>query len=59
MKKLSCRDCGFDCDYMIKGDTREAIFEFGKNHVIIKHGPKKEDFTPRLNEKLKLLMKEN
>jgi hypothetical protein len=44
---------------MIKGDTREAIFEFGKNHVIIKHGPKKEDFTPRFNEKLKLLIKDN
>jgi len=56
---MSCQDCGFDCDYIIKADTREAIFEFGKNHVFIKHGTKKEDFTPRFNEKLKLLIKDN
>ena len=59
MKKLSRRDCCFDCDYIKKGDTREAKFEFGKNHVFIKHGTKKEDFTPRFNEKLKLLVKDS
>ena len=42
-----------------KEDTREAIFEFGKNRIFIKHGTKKEDFTPRFNEKLKLLIKDN
>jgi len=44
---------------MIKGDTREAIFEFGKNHVFIMHRTKNEDFTPHFNEKLKLLIKDN
>jgi len=42
---------------MIKADAREAIFEFGKNHVFIKHGTKKEDFTPCFNEKLQAVDK--
>jgi predicted small metal-binding protein len=29
MKTLSCRDAGFDCDYLIQGETEEDIFRDG------------------------------
>jgi len=28
MKTLSCRDAGFDCDYLIQGETEEEIFRW-------------------------------
>jgi predicted small metal-binding protein len=32
MKTLSCRDAGFDCDYLIQGETEEDIFRDGGQH---------------------------
>jgi predicted small metal-binding protein len=29
MKELSCHDDGFDCDYIVKGETEEEIFRKG------------------------------
>ena len=38
MKTLSCREAGFDCDYVVKGETEEEIFRNGGQHAIKEHG---------------------
>ncbi len=58
MKTLSCRDAGFDCDYLVKGETEEDIFRKGGQHAINDHGMKEEDFTPEFKEKLRGLIKD-
>ena len=40
---FSCRETGLDCDYIIKGETREEILKIGAEHVINAHGMKAED----------------
>jgi predicted small metal-binding protein len=40
---FSCRETGLDCDYIIKGETREEILKIGAQHVINAHGMKAED----------------
>jgi predicted small metal-binding protein len=57
MKTLSCREAGFDCDYVVKGETEEDIFTNGGQHAINDHGIKEEDFTPEFKEKLRGLIK--
>ena len=37
---LSCRETGLDCDYIIKGETREEVLMMGAEHVINAHGMK-------------------
>ena len=59
MKALSCREAGFDCDYVVKGETEEAIMKSGKEHAMMDHGMKEEDFTPEFKEKLKPLIKDS
>ena len=51
MKTLSCREAGFDCDYVVEGETQEEIFRNGK-HAMKDHGMKEEDLTPEFKEKL-------
>lgn len=58
MKRLSCRESGFDCDYMIEGDNEQELFTNGENHAFNGHGIKKEDFIPLFNEKLRPHAKE-
>ena len=58
MKTLSCREAGFDCDYVVKGETEEDIFRNGGQHAINDHGMKEEDFTPESKEKLGGLIKD-
>ena len=53
LKRLSCRESGFDCDYMIEGDSEQEVFANGENHAFNVHGMKKEDFVPLFNEKLR------
>jgi predicted small metal-binding protein len=40
---FSCRETVLDCDYIIKGETREEILKIGTEHVINAHGMKAED----------------
>ena len=40
---FSCRETGLNCDYIIKGETREEILKIGAEHVINAHGMKAED----------------
>jgi predicted small metal-binding protein len=58
MKTLSCRDSGFDCDYIIQGETEEDIFRNSGQHALNDHGIRREDFTPQFNEKLRGLIRD-
>jgi predicted small metal-binding protein len=57
MKKVSCREVGFDCNYVIEGYTEHDLFRDGAKHVLNMHGMKSNEFTPRFNEKLRPLIK--
>jgi predicted small metal-binding protein len=57
MKTLSCREAGFDCDYVVEGETEEEILQKGQEHGKNVHGLKEEDCTPEFKEKLKGLIK--
>jgi predicted small metal-binding protein len=59
MKTLSCREAGFDCDYVVKGENEKEIMNSGKEHAMMHHGMKQEDFTPEFKEKLKPLIKDS
>jgi len=30
IKKISCREAGFDCDYVVKGKTEEEVMKNGR-----------------------------
>ncbi len=57
MKTLTCREAGFDCDYVVKGETEEDIFKNGAEHATREHGMKPEDITPQFKEKLRGLIR--
>jgi predicted small metal-binding protein len=57
MKTLSCREAGFDCDYVVEGATEEEIFRTGGQHAMKEHGMKEEDLTAEFKEKLRGLIK--
>jgi predicted small metal-binding protein len=58
MKKVSCRESGFDCNYIMEGYTEQDLFRNGQKHVLNVHGMKSGEFTPRFNERLRPLIEE-
>jgi predicted small metal-binding protein len=38
MHVLRCRESGLDCDFIIKGETKEEFLKNGADHAIQKHG---------------------
>jgi predicted small metal-binding protein len=58
MKKLSCRDAGFDCDYTMEGYTEQELFRNGQKHVFNIHGMRMEEFTPQFNERIRPLIRD-
>jgi len=58
MKKVSCREAGFDCSYVIEGYTENDLFRNAEKHALNMHGMKREEFTPRFNEKLRPLIED-
>lgn len=57
MKTLSCREAGFDCNYLVEGETEEEILQKGQEHGMRDHGLKDQDCTPEFKQKLKGLIK--
>jgi predicted small metal-binding protein len=45
MKTLSCREAGYECDYIAKGETEEEVIRDAADHGIKEHGKKEEDMT--------------
>ena len=38
MYALVCRESGLDCDFIIKGETKEEFLKNGADHAMQKHG---------------------
>jgi predicted small metal-binding protein len=57
MKTLSCREAGFECDYVVKGETEEEILRNGAEHAKRDHGMKDFEMTPEFEQKLKGLIR--
>jgi predicted small metal-binding protein len=53
MKTISCREAGFDCDYVVKGETEEEVLNNGIEHAKSHHNMKEEDITDEMKEKIK------
>ena len=53
VKKISCREAGFDCDYVVKGETEEEVMKNGTEHVQKVHGIKEEDITTEMKQKIR------
>jgi predicted small metal-binding protein len=57
MKTITCREAGFDCDHVVKGETEEEVIANGAEHVKKEHGMKAEDTTPEFKEKVRALIR--
>ena len=58
MLSLACRDAGFDCGKIIRGETEEEIMKSVSEHAMGDDGMKFEDLTPELIEKIKSLIRQ-
>jgi predicted small metal-binding protein len=58
MLSLACRDAGFDCDRIVRGETEEEIMKSVSEHAMKVHNMKPEDLTPELMEKIKSLIRQ-
>ncbi len=50
-KEMKCRDVGFDCDYVAKGDTEGDILKQVAEHATAAHPT--ATITPEVVEKVK------
>ena len=57
MKTVSCREAGFDCDHVVKGETEEEVMKNGAEHAMKVQGMKEEDITPEMEQKVKTLIR--
>jgi predicted small metal-binding protein len=57
MKTITCREAGFECDHVVKGETEEEVMTNGAEHAMKKHGMKAEDITPEFKEKVRALIR--
>jgi len=57
MKTVSCREAGFDCDHVVKGETEEEVMKNGAEHAMKVHGLNEEDITPEMKQKIKTIIR--
>jgi predicted small metal-binding protein len=57
MKTINCREAGFDCNYIVKGETEEEVMKNGAEHAMKDHGMKEEDITPEMKQKIRGLIR--
>jgi predicted small metal-binding protein len=57
MKTINCREAGFDCDHIVKGETEEDVMKNGAKHAMEAHGMKEEDITPEMEQKIRGLIR--
>jgi predicted small metal-binding protein len=58
MKTISCREAGFECDWIVKGQTEEEVINNAAEHAIKEHDVKSEDITPEMKEKIRALVRD-
>ncbi|MDR4492005.1 MAG: DUF1059 domain-containing protein [Candidatus Nitrosocosmicus sp.] len=59
MLNLKCGDAGFDCQHIIKGNSKEEIMNQAKEHGKRDHNLQESDFTPELVNKIENLITES
>jgi len=57
MKTVSCREAGFGCDHVVKGETEEEVMKNGAEHAMKVHAMKEEDMTPEMQQKIRGLIR--
>jgi predicted small metal-binding protein len=55
MKTLKCRDAGFDCNQVIRGNTDAEILQQAADHAKKVHGV---EVTPAMAKQVQTLIKE-
>jgi predicted small metal-binding protein len=58
MKTISYREAGFECDYIVKGETEEDAIRNGAEHTINEHGMKPGHIIPETKEKIRALVRD-
>ncbi len=56
MKTLHCRDAGFDCQGVIRGNTEDEVMKQAAQHALDVHGV---SVTPEMASQLRTLIKED
>ena len=56
MKELRCRDAGFDCDTVLRGDSNDEVMAQARAHAHEAHGV---EVTPEMREQLTPLVQES
>jgi len=56
MKTINCREAGFECDHVVKGETEEEVLKNGMEHAKKDHNMKEEDITPEMKEKIRSII---
>jgi len=55
-KRLSCKDVGSDCDFVICGKTEDEIFDKAKEHARKEHDL--SEFTQEFKDKVRSAIRE-
>ncbi len=58
MKRLTCRDVGLDCDFIMNGSTEEEVLNKANDHAWKVHAIKPEEMTSEMKVKIKENIKE-
>ncbi len=53
LKSLTCREVGFDCDTVIKGNIEDEIMQKAGEHINREHNIKPEDITSEMQQKIR------
>jgi len=57
MLTLKCSDAGFDCDYVINGESEKEVMDNVGEHASKFHGISPDDMDSQLIQKIKSLIK--
>ncbi|MGY1822926.1 DUF1059 domain-containing protein [Geodermatophilus sp. SYSU D00079] len=55
MKRLECRDAGFDCDAVVHGESVEEVMAQAGPHAKEAHGV---DVTPEMADRIRALVRD-
>jgi predicted small metal-binding protein len=53
MKRLTCRDVGLDCDFVMNGFTEKEVLNKANDHAWKVHAIKPEEMTSEMKVKIK------
>jgi predicted small metal-binding protein len=51
--EMKCKDVGYNCDYVVRGNTEQEIMQNAAAHAQRDHNTKPEDITEELKNKIR------